>query len=128
MRDILSVNNPEQFIEFEKRVELDHMSFIDAYIPSTMTIIEQKSYSVNLDKSLPQSDGLTLTPFQQAKHYSDWLPYSEHARWIFLCNFEQFLIDYMEHPKAQPETVLLSDLAKDWHKLSFLVDVNAVSP
>ena len=34
----------------------------------------------------------------------------------------------MEEPKAQPEVVLLEDLARDWQKLSFLVDVNALSP
>lgn len=34
----------------------------------------------------------------------------------------------MQHPKAQPEVVLLADLATDWHKLSFLVDVKAATP
>ena len=35
IQDILHIKNPGQYIEFEKRVELSHVSFIDAYIPST---------------------------------------------------------------------------------------------
>ena len=128
LSEVLGIISPTQYIEFEKRVELEHMSFIDVYIPSTRTIIEQKSYGVNLEKAVLQSDGLLLTPFLQGKRYSDWLPDSERARWIVVCNFEQFVIYDMEHPKAQPEIVLLVDLARDWHKLSFLVDVNALSP
>ena len=128
LSEVLGIISPTQYIEFEKRVELEHMSFIDAYIPSTRTIIEQKSYGVNLEKAVPQSDGLMLTPYQQAKRYSDWLPDSERARWIVVCNFREFRVYGMEHPKAHPEVVLLADLPGDWHKLSFLVDVNAASP
>ena len=128
LSEILGIISPTQYIEFEKPVALEHTSYIDAYIPSTRTIIEQKSYGVNLEKAVPQSDGQLLTPYQQAKRYSDWLSDSERARWIIVCNFERFLIYDMEHPKAQPDIVLLDDLARDWHKLSFLVDVNAASP
>lgn len=74
LSEILGIISPTQYIEFEKPVALEHTSYIDAYIPSTRTIIEQKSYSVNLEKAILQSDGLLLTPFQQAKRYSDWLP------------------------------------------------------
>ena len=31
-----------RFVDFEKRVALEHVSYIDAYIPSTRTVIEQK--------------------------------------------------------------------------------------
>ena len=88
LSEVLSIILPTQYIEFEKRVELEHVSFIDAYISSTRTIIEQKSYGVNLEKAVPQSDGQLMTPFQQAKRYSDWLPDSERARWIVVCNFQ----------------------------------------
>lgn len=40
LREVLDIISPTQFIEFEKRVELEHVSFIDAYIISTRTIIE----------------------------------------------------------------------------------------
>lgn len=103
------------------------MSFIDGYIPSTRTLIEQKSVDVNLDKAVVPSDGQLMTPYEQAKRYSDWLPDSEHARWIVVCNFREFRVYDMEEPKAKPEVILLVDLAIDWHKLSFLVDEKAVS-
>ena len=35
LRDILGVEHPEQFIQFENKVMLDHTSFIDGTIPST---------------------------------------------------------------------------------------------
>ena len=63
LRDVLGLEYPEKYIEFEKRVELDHMSFIDAYIPSTRIIIEQKGPDVDLDTPIKQSDGTNLTPF-----------------------------------------------------------------
>ena len=122
LNEVLGITSSTQSIEFEKRVELEHVSFIDGYIPSTRTVIEQKSFDVNLDKAVLQSDGQSLTSYQQAKSYSDWLPASEHARWIVVCNFREFRVYDMEEPKAKPEVILLSDLARDWHKLSFLVD------
>ena len=30
LRDVLGVEKPDELIQFEKRVELDHVSFIDA--------------------------------------------------------------------------------------------------
>ena len=35
-RDVLGVKEPEKFILFEERVKLDHTSFIDGHIPSTL--------------------------------------------------------------------------------------------
>lgn len=80
----------KELIDFEKRVELSHKSFIDGYVSSTRTIIEQRSRDINLDKAAKQSDGSVMTPFEQAKRYSDWLPDSERARWIITCNFKNF--------------------------------------
>ena len=37
------MEHPEQFIDFENRVLLEHTSFIDGYIPSTKVMIEQKA-------------------------------------------------------------------------------------
>ena len=128
LRDVLGFERPDEFVEFEKRVALEHVSYIDVYIPSTRTVIEQKSFDVNLDKEIPQSDGSAMTPFQQAKRYSDWLPDSERARWIVVCNFQEFRIYDMEKPKAAPTVLKLADLKNDWHKLAFLIDENAASP
>ena len=70
LHTVLNVENPVEVIEFEKRVERDHVNFIDAYIPETRTLIEQKSRDIQLDKAAAQSDGQELTPFGQAKRYS----------------------------------------------------------
>jgi hypothetical protein len=42
LRDVYDVEHPEEVIQFEEQVHLDHTSFIDGYIPSTRVMIEQK--------------------------------------------------------------------------------------
>ena len=42
LRDVYDIEHPEQFVVFEEQVKLDHTSFIDAIIPSTHVLIEQK--------------------------------------------------------------------------------------
>ena len=123
---VCGVDNPTELIEFEKRVELAHKSFIDGYIPSTRTIIEQKSLDVKLDSSTKQSDGSLMTSFEQAKRYSDWLPDSERARWIITCNFQEFRIYDMERPKADPEIIRLDNLEKERTKFLFMVKKDAL--
>ncbi len=128
LREVLGIEKPSQLIEFEKRVTIEHVGFIDVYVPSTRTLIEQKSFYVNLDKSVVQSDGRSLTPYEQAKRYSDWLPDSQRARWIVVCNFQEFRVYDMERPKADPVILRLSDLVHDWRNLSFIVDAKGVNP
>ncbi len=41
-RDVYGVEHPEQCIQFEEQVHLDHTSFIDGTIPATHVLIEQK--------------------------------------------------------------------------------------
>ena len=67
LQEILGVDQPEKFINFEDQVHLDHTSFIYGYIKSTHVMIEQKSIDKDLRKPIRQSDGQLLTPFQQAK-------------------------------------------------------------
>ena len=122
LRDVLGVEHPEQFITFEDQVHLDHTSFIDGIIPSTHVMIEQKGSGKNLMKAIRQSDGSELTPFQQAKRYSAELPYSQRPRWIVTCNFQTFHVYDMERPGGDPEEIQLSDLEKDYYRLSFLTD------
>lgn len=50
LRDVLKISEPEKFIQFELPVKLKHKSFIDAFLPDTKVIIEQKSSSVNLSQ------------------------------------------------------------------------------
>ena len=122
LRDILGVEHPEQFIQFENKVMLDHTSFIDGTIPSTHVLIEQKSADKDLTKGIKQSDGTFLKPFQQALRYSMQLPYSQRPRWIVICNFQEFHIYDMEKPHGDPEILLLKDLPKEYYRLQFLTD------
>ena len=114
------VPSPTEKIEFEKRVSLSHTSFIDAYIPHAKTLIEQKSSGIDLNKAKKQSDGSELTPFEQAKRYNDELPYSEKARYIIVCNFDEFHIHDMESPKDPPQIINFADLTKQIHRFTFL--------
>ena len=79
LRDVFGVAKPEQMIFFEKRASLKHQGFIDALIPTTHVLIEQKSKGIDLSKQYQQSDGAMLTPFEQAKRYVDAQPYSAHG-------------------------------------------------
>ena len=122
LQNILGIANPAKYIEFEKRVELSHTSFIDAYIPETKVLIEQKSLKIDLHKAYAQSDGKELTPYQQAKRYADEMPNSLRPRWIVVCNFQEFLVYDLEKPHVEPEQIFLKDLEKEYYRLQFLVD------
>ena len=122
LQKVLQVEDPFSIISFENRVKLSNTSFIDAYIKPTHVLIEQKSVEKDLKTPIPQSDGTTLTPYRQAKRYAEELPYSERPRWIVICNFREFDVYDMENPQGEPEIILLENLEKEYHRLSFLVD------
>ena len=122
LQKVLLVEDPYGIISFENRVKLSNTSFIDAYIKPTHVLIEQKSIEKDLNTPIPQSDGTTLTPYQQAKRYAAELPYSERPRWIVICNFREFDVYDMENPQGKPEVIYLKNLEKEYHRLSFLVD------
>ncbi len=122
LQNILGVADATTYIEFEKRVELSHTSFIDAYILETKVLIEQKSLKIDLHKAYAQSDGKELTPYQQAKRYADEMPNSLRPRWIVVCNFREFLVYDLEKPHVEPEQIFLKDLEKEYYRLQFLVD------
>ena len=122
LHNVYGVEHAEKYISFENQVKLASTSFIDGYIEDTHVLIEQKSIDKDLRKPIPQSDGTSLTPFQQAKRYADELPYSKRPRWVVVCNFQSFLVYDMEHPNSQPEEVQLENLATDYYRLQFLVD------
>lgn len=119
---IFGVEHATEYIQFEGRVQLSNPSFIDAYIPTTKVLIEQKSKNVNLNQSYPQSDGAILSPYRQAKRYADWLRYSERPRWIVVSNFQEIHIHDQERPNADPQIVLLENLNDEFYRLNFLVD------
>ena len=55
LRNVLGIQKPEIFIDFEKRVKINGTKYIDAYIAQTNVAVEQKSATVNLDKKEMQS-------------------------------------------------------------------------
>lgn len=122
LQNVLGVENPSQFIEFEVPVMLSHTSFIDGFIPSTRVLIEQKSEDIDLKKGSRQSDGSMLTPFQQARRYAGYLPHNQNPRWIVVCNFREFQIHDMNRPNDEPELLKLEELETQFHRLHFLVD------
>ena len=125
LQSVYGVEGPAQFIQFEVPVKLDHVSYIDGFIPATRVLIEQKSANVDLRRGSRQSDRSMLTPYQQARRYAAYLPHNQNPRWIVVCNFQQFQIHDMNRPNDEPETVLLADLEKEYHRLQFLVDTGS---
>ena len=122
LRNVYGIEESEQFIRFEEKVIIDHTSFVDAIIPATKVLIEQKSLGKSLTSPIRQSDGSLLTPFQQAKKYIAELPLSQHPRWVVTCNFKSFLVYDMERPGGEPEEILLENLEEEYFRLAFLVD------
>ena len=124
LTNVYGVENLPSFIRYEEQVKnmVDATNFIDAHIPSTRVLIEQKSLGKDLRLPIPQSDGSKLNPFQQAKRYVANMPVDEHPKWIVTCNFEQFLVYDMNQPNGEPEEIWLKDLGKEYYRLQFLVD------
>lgn len=123
LSNVFGIETPtDGFIRFEDHRMVDASNFIDARIPSTRVLIEQKSLGKDLRKGILQSDGSMLNPFQQARRYVVSLPLSEHPRWIVTCNFSEFLVYDTEQPNGEPEQILLENLGKEYYRLMFLVD------
>ncbi len=128
LQSVYGVEQPESDVSFEFKVKNDQTGstiFIDAYIHETAVLIEQKGMDIDLSKHYKQSDGSMLTPFQQARRYAGLLPHNMNPRWIVVCNFQEFRIHDMNNPNAEPYVVLLSDLEKEYSRLSFLVNTGS---
>lgn len=132
LQKVFDVKEPEKYISFERRVEVDDpktgkstTKFIDGYIPQTRVLIEQKGQDVDLHKGYRQSDGSLLSPYQQARRYGGYLPQSEQPRWILVCNFREFHIHDMNRPNDEPEVLQLADLEKEYHRLQFIIDTTS---
>lgn len=124
LNDIFKIETPASYIYFEKNLG---NTFSDGYIPKTKVIIEQKSLGIDLTKKEKQSDGTMLTPYEQAKRYSEKLRYSQRARWIVISNFQTFHIYDMENNPDEPTIINLLDLEKDYFLLEFLVlDIDSI--
>ena len=122
LRDVFGIEDSEQYIDFELPIKLERTSFADGYIESTHTLIEMKGRNVDLRKPEKQSDGSELTPYQQAKRYSDNLGYTKRARWIIVSNFKEIDIYDMDKLHSEPSRIELENLHKDFYMLNILVD------
>ena len=119
--EVLGMTDLASGICYEVQVQLkDATKRLDAWIPSTRVLIEQKSRGVRLDAPQPGHDN--MTPFEQAKFYDDHRPFDEKARWIVTCNFDEIWIYDQTRPLADPEKITLGSLPKEVHRLSFLVN------
>ena len=120
--------NDGTYIEYEKRINWKETGFhgsIDAYIPSTKVLIEQKSFGVNLGKAEMRPNGgdkKPITPLAQAKRYDDQLAQQEKASFFVLSNFSEIWIyDRRTNLDAKPIKLKLNDLKKQINLLNFLV-------
>lgn len=117
------------FITYEKKIKLrenEHFKGqIDAYIPSTKILIEQKSNHVDLFKKESRPNGKDtepITPFEQARRYDNHLAHNEKSNFLVLCNFNQIVIyDVRESIDVKPIIIELKDLKKDLYLLEPLV-------
>ncbi len=127
LTNVFGVKDIANFIFFEEQVK-DKIqnktitNYIDAYIPSTKVMIENKASHKDLQELIKQSDGRMRTSFQQARDYISTLPLSKHPKWIVTCNFNEFQVYDMEKPTAEPQRIFLKDLEKEYYRLQFLVD------
>jgi hypothetical protein len=126
LTNVYGVDNLPGFLRYEEQVAsmVDSTNFIDVHIPSTKVLIEQKSINIDLRKPVKRGDGY-ITPFLQAKLYIVNMRQSEHPKWVVTCNFKSFLVYDMDQPNSEPEEILLKDLATEYYRLKFLVDVQS---
>ena len=130
LEKVFGVSDATDRIDFEKKVVVDGQTKrIDAYIPETHVLIEQKSKGKALDEKINNSGDIELTPYEQAKRYNDNLPYDEKARWILTCNFSEIWIYDMNAKVPEPVKIHLPELMTKYALLDFLVkkEVKALS-
>lgn len=130
LQSVYGVVNPADAIRFEYPVDVGSRGKgkIDAFLPETRVVIEQKSSDIDLTAVNRKAGELELTPYQQAKRYAGGLPYSKAARWIVTCNFREFRVhDLDSDTPGEPVCILkLEELAEQFHVLDFLVDAQQV--
>ena len=123
LSSVLGMDSVTDRISFEKKVVIGGQTkYIDAYIPETKVLIEQKSFGISLSKSLPQSGGVMMTPYEQGKNYANNLPADEVPRWIVTCNFAEFNVYDMNKPGTEPEVIMLDNLQNEIYRFDFLLN------
>lgn len=125
LQNVLGMDHVTDRIDFEKKVYVNgNKKRIDAYIPETRVLIEQKSLGISLDHKLQNSGDIELTPYEQAKRYNDNLSFDERARWIVTCNFAQIWIYDMNQANTKdfaPVKLELPDIQTKYSLLDFMI-------
>ena len=122
LQDVYGMENAMQNVQFERPVLVDgQQKYIDVYLPETRVMIEQKGMTKDLTKPEPQSGGIMLTPYQQAKRYANNMPLDEMPRYIVTCNFQEFRIHDQNKPGQDPEVIKLDALQDAAYRMEFLV-------
>lgn len=130
LSNVLGMDHVIEHLNFEKKVIVEgNTKRIDAYIPETHVIVEQKSLGKALDQKIHNSGDIDLTPYEQAKRYNDNLPYDEKARWIVTCNFSDIWIYDMNVKVPEPLKITLEELPSKYPLLDFLAkkDIKKIS-
>lgn len=130
LSNVLGMDHVIERLNFEKKVIVEgNTKRIDAYIPETHVIVEQKSLGKALDQKIHNSGDIDLTPYEQAKRYNDNLPYNEKARWIVTCNFSDIWIYDMNVKVPEPLKITLEELPSKYPLLDFLAkkDIKKIS-
>ncbi len=121
---MLGVDNITDRIDFQKKVvgPDGNTKKIDAYIPETKVLIEQKSLGIDLSK--PQSGHNGMTPYEQAKMYDNSLPVSEKAKWIVLSNFAEIWVYDMDTRVPEPKKFSLDEIPVKYRFFDFLANTS----
>ncbi len=119
LQNIIGMDNVTERVDFEKKVvgPDGNTKRIDAYIPETHVLIEQKSLGIALDK--PQQGHGGMTPYQQAKMYDNSLPVSEKAKWIIVSNFADIWVYDMDTKVPEPQKFTLADIQTKYSLFEF---------
>ena len=121
LSDVLGVDDVFSRIDFQSPVPMKGTTkYLDAWIPETRVLIEHKSRGIKLDA--PQAGHGGKTPYEQAIEYNQARGFSEKARWIVTCNFDEIWVYDMDRPLSEPQKIRLGDLPKEVSRLGFLVD------
>ena len=125
LQEVMGISRVHHEIDYQKKVKIGGHGTkrIDAYIPSSKVLIEQKSLGIDLDRPAPQSDGELLTPYEQARRYAQNLPRAEMPNYIIISNFESLRVydcreDYNQAPAA---TVTLEELPDNLKVFDFII-------
>ena len=121
--EVLDVEDVKSRIKYQLPVPMRGTTkYLDAWIPETRVLIEHKSRGVKLGE--PQSGHGGKTPYQQALEYNQARGFSEKARWIVTCNFDEIWVYDMDRPLTDPQKIRLADLPREVSRLNFLVDTS----